>query len=299
MFRTPRAIDTSKTVERPSESWAEHLAGAPATVTVLPLANDGEFHEAGWCTYAATLEDAPDVEVMCGGLNSKLPTAAAVWRQGNLLHFGFEQSPAQLNAAGRDLLENCIVYIAGFHADRPLGDVRSAFGKGPRIEHRAWLLSVVADENATAVGIAERFFSRDLRARIAAMETADAKAWLRARQTFLVPGADGHLELDVDLEHFGIDARASGFPTAILALLAKGGDAGTAACRILRRRVPEGPEGHDDGTPASVEAWTAFLAANERYLFFSEYGGCVWLIDTLAQARGVATAGLRGPARRG
>lgn len=299
MFRQPKAIDTTKTVERPSESWAEHLDGAPATVDVLPLANESEFHEAGWCTYAATLEDAPDVEVMCGGLNSKLPTAAAVWRQGNLLHFGFEQSPAQLDDAGCDLLENCIVYIAGFRADRPLGNVRSAFGKGPRIEHRAWLLSVMAGDDATAEGIAERFFSGELRGQLAAMSTADAKAWLRERLTFLVPGADGRLELDADLQNFGIDARAAGFPAAIRALLAKGGDASAAACRILTRRVPEGPQGEGAAAPAPAEAWSTFLAANERYLFSSEYAGCVWLVDTLAQARGVPTAALRGPARRG
>ena len=45
---------------------------------------------------------------------SGCPCLAAVaygWRQGNLLHFGFEQSPAELNQNGRALLVNAIVYI--------------------------------------------------------------------------------------------------------------------------------------------------------------------------------------------
>ena len=50
--------------------------------------------------------------MICGGVNSKTPLAGAVWRQGHLLHFGFEQSPAEMNRRGRALLVNAICYIS-------------------------------------------------------------------------------------------------------------------------------------------------------------------------------------------
>ena len=46
----------------------------------------------------------PEVEILCGGINDKTARAAGLWRQGNLLHFGFEQSPAELNETGRVML---------------------------------------------------------------------------------------------------------------------------------------------------------------------------------------------------
>ena len=52
---------------------------------LLPLVHDQKrSHAAGWCTYVSQF-DSPEIEVMCGGLDSKTPTAAAIWRQGNLL----------------------------------------------------------------------------------------------------------------------------------------------------------------------------------------------------------------------
>jgi len=67
--------------------------------------------------------------VFCGG-EKKAATAAAVWRQGNLLHFGFEQSPDELNAIGRRLLLNSIAYISRFTEDKPIAITPSVFA-GP------------------------------------------------------------------------------------------------------------------------------------------------------------------------
>ncbi|HEX5053406.1 MAG TPA: hypothetical protein VFZ65_16635 [Planctomycetota bacterium] len=283
-------------VEQPSADWAEHLPGKPATLSFLPLAQGGAG-ESGWCTYAQTLDDAPDVEILCGGKNSKLPSAAAIWRQGNLLHFGFQQDPSQLNAVGRDLLENCIVYIAGFHADRPLAAVRSVFRPGVRSETRAWLLSVMKDDQATAKSIADRFFSGTRQQQLAAMDTGAARAWLRAHMTWLVPQPDGRLDVCPDLEALQLDVRAATFlPDVATALHGEAGPQ-AAACRVLQRHCPEGPRGGAE--PAAAGAWSAFLEANQDYLFFSENAGCIWVLDPLAKARGVPSARLRGPARRG
>ena len=45
---------------------------------------------------------------MCGGVNGKTATAAAVWRQGHLLHFGFDLSPEEMNEADHHLLLHCV-----------------------------------------------------------------------------------------------------------------------------------------------------------------------------------------------
>jgi hypothetical protein len=90
-----------------------------AAIEVIPLVkNVGAARQPGWCTYSDTL-DSPETEVLCGGINHKTP-AAAIWRQGHLLHFGFDLSPAEMNETGQGLLINSIVYIARFTEDRPI-----------------------------------------------------------------------------------------------------------------------------------------------------------------------------------
>ena len=57
-----------------------------------------------------------------------------VWEPGKipsrfdlLLHFGFEQSPAEMNEAGQRLLLNSIAYISRFTEDRPIAVTPSVF----------------------------------------------------------------------------------------------------------------------------------------------------------------------------
>ena len=102
---------------------------------MLPLVDNIRRYETaindykrGWCTYYYEFADVPDVELFCGGVNEKTPRASALWRQGNLLHFGFEQSPAEMNATGRAMLANAIAYISRFTEDRPIDVTPSVFG---------------------------------------------------------------------------------------------------------------------------------------------------------------------------
>ena len=56
------------------------------TIDVLPLAREPKKQRTpGWCTYTYEHEQAPELEVLCGGINSKTPHAGAVWRQGFLV----------------------------------------------------------------------------------------------------------------------------------------------------------------------------------------------------------------------
>src|SRR5215472_12058184 len=97
-------------------------------VAMLPLVRDTDRHwPAGWCSYTDGFTENPDIEVLCGGENEKTARAAACWRQGNLLHFGFEQSPAEMSEAGQRLLLNCIAYISGFTEDQPIAVTPSVF----------------------------------------------------------------------------------------------------------------------------------------------------------------------------
>ena len=97
-------------------------------IRVLPLAlREDPGRTPGWCTYTNDMAEAPEIEVFCGGINQKTATAAAVWRQGNLLHYGFDLSPDQMNASGRAILVDAVAYIARFTEDRPIMETPSPF----------------------------------------------------------------------------------------------------------------------------------------------------------------------------
>ena len=95
IFERPGRIDRSKMISIPTPAdFSDELKAKE--IEVLPLVAD--IHQKrgmpGWCTHALDFARLPDVEFFCGGVNSQTPTSAGLWRQGNLLHFGFEQSPA-------------------------------------------------------------------------------------------------------------------------------------------------------------------------------------------------------------
>src|SRR5262249_44925007 len=117
IFERPFKIERAKEVSISTPpDFADKIVAS--SIEVLPLVADYKSpQESGWCTYSDDFATNPDVEFFCGGVNHKTPTAAAMWRQGNLLHFGFEQSPAQMNNNGQKLLLNAIAYISRFSED--------------------------------------------------------------------------------------------------------------------------------------------------------------------------------------
>jgi hypothetical protein len=260
-------------------------------VELLPLVQDvkGQFTP-GWCTYETTLVDSPEVEIFCGGLNSKTPSAAGVWRQGNLLHFGFEPSPAALNENGRNMLVNSIVYIARFTEDRPIPHTPSPFGGK----------SIFARRGAEARLVAEDFRPENWTYRFApaALQGLDLKdpakcrAWYQEVRGFLHADREGHLVVDEDLRALGAANDSPEFFDSALTALGRGGEEQTRARRLLNRYAPEGP-----GADATAEAWRAWWKENRAYLFFCEMGDYHWYLDPLAKKRGVPSAELRGPAR--
>jgi hypothetical protein len=266
-------------------AWRDEFPGKE-TVDLIPLVDDFEGG-AGWCTYDWGF-DAPDVEVFCGGQNHKTVTAAAVWRQGFLVHFGFEQGPAELNDAGDAMLLAAICYAARCKGDRPVTRVLSPFkmrkrAAMPREKGKAGL--------ASEEGL-QTWFDGPV-----VVDLADLAEQARRKRfdevlPFLVANAESRFEVDAVLRAWGVSNRDPAFFARCEGALGAGGDESAKARTLLARYVPDGP-----GASATADAWTKWVAEHREFVFFSDVGGFRWFVDPLAKARGVPTAQLRGAAR--
>src|SRR5207253_9475567 len=136
LVRSPRPVDRTKT-EKADTPEAFRATIREPQIDVMPLVRERKKDGMpGWCTYTYEHETAPELEVICGGVNHKSPRAGAIWRQGHLLHFGFEPSPERMNETGQALLVDAICYIARFTEDRPIVRTPCVFTQGKRIFDR-------------------------------------------------------------------------------------------------------------------------------------------------------------------
>ena len=289
MFEKPFPINRTQAIRIPTPPDFRNEIKAPE-IEVLPLVADPlRQWKAGWCSYSTDFAANPDVEVFCGGVNHKTPTAAAIWRQGNLLHFGFEQSPTELNESGRRLLLNAIAYISRFSEDRPIAVTPSVFG-GPVARSRASLPRFLRSADFRADWLKD-LYGPEVAAKFAELGHARLAEWAVHEGLYLHPMDGARLGLDADLVALGVPFDAPEFFERIMAGLRAGGGAAERARRLLHRYVPSGPSGD------SVEAWSAWWQTNRPYLFASDGGDYRWYLDPLAVRRGVPTAQLRGPQR--
>jgi hypothetical protein len=247
----------------------------------------GLGYRPGWCTYSEDFNDFPEVEFFCGGINTKTTTAAALWRQGNLLHFGFEQPPHEMNEVGRNLLLNSIAYIARFTEDRPIAITPSVFAgkvvpplRGPERNIKEGDLKYFTNFIAATTAANLRGKSREEHVR-----------WFEEVRDYLHSGPDFKLDVDTEAQAIGARLGKPAFFENTLAALQKS-EHRSQAITLLVRYIPEGP-----GDKATPDAWQTWIKQNQQYLFFSEAGGYRYYLDTLAQKRGISTAQLRGPAR--
>lgn len=258
-------------------------------VAVVPLVDDytGNY-KPGWTTYEYILSEQPEVELISGGINTKTPEAVGLWRQGHLMHFGFQQAPDELNEIGRQLLVNSIAYIARFTEDRPIIYARSPFAGGAtrsRSNLERWLKNTDYSLDYFESSIDD-----------AVLETVEDRTrdgylvWMEKNRAYLRPGPDGLIVFDEEARNLRIayDTHEL-FERGIEALR----DAATRdrAATLLARYAPEGP------TSGDTDAWSQWYEANRPYLFYAEWGGYRWYIDPLAKKRGVPTEELRGPSR--
>lgn len=269
-------------------------------VDVLPLVDSIKRYDSvindykrGWCTYYYEFDDAPEVEFFCGGVNEKTPRASALWRQGNLIHFGFEQSPAEMNATGRAMLVNAIAYISRFTEDRPIGLTPSVFGSEPiaTTRRRAGYFTDAARFPDYRMEWLTNVFSSAALKSFNWRDRTAATAWFQEARPWLHPGPGNLLEVDEDAKSLGTRFDSpEWFPKTIPAMREEKTKAKAAS--LLARYAPEGP-----GASASADAWKEWWEQNAPYLFYSELGCYRWYVDPLARKRGLPTKDLRGSAR--
>jgi hypothetical protein len=291
IFERPIRIDRNQMITVPTPDDFRHEI-QESEIKVLPLVDDhNRKWRAGWCTHARDFSLYPDVEFLSGGVNAQTPTSASLWRQGNLLHFGFEQSPAEMNETGRSLLLNAIAYIARFTEDRPVAITPSVFA-GPVARSRATIGRWLRNTDYRTDSIKD-LVAPEVWAQLSKLPDREAMAdWADKNSQFLYPNASAKLATDDDLIPLGIPFDHPEFFDKTLADLRSGDRAvSERARRLLERYVPVGPR---EGT---ATAWTAWWKENRPFAFASDAGDYRWYLDPLAKARGIPSSELKGPRR--
>lgn len=322
IYDHPEPIERTKLTRRPwPEEWTEwHDDEA---IGVLPLLRPGKKPpRPGWCTYPRDMAEAPEVEVFSGGLNTMTSTAVALWRQGNLLHFGFDAQPDELNATGKALLINSIAYIARFVDDRPILETPSSFMAKP-VLLRSTIVRIIARNSSAEWEYLKANFDPAVLSSAGIKKLSAFAGWYPTVREFLIPNDQGLMTVDNDaLALYLKPARPDFFPRVIAKLARPATDVARAlpgtvpsharpasvtaeaesaaaaaaddalARRLLVRYAPNGL-----GPGATAKQWAAWWKANGDYLFFAEIGGYRWYVDPLAQARKTPTVTLRGEKR--
>jgi hypothetical protein len=241
-------------------------------------------------SYHEHLEDSPEVEIVCGGLNEKDSQGGALWRQGHLFHFAFDLSPGDMNENGQALLLNSIAYITRFTEDRPIAPTPSGWAENKNFpRNRRWIQNLFkagAPENS----LLDFYLDPVTKAEVGKMDRFSYTNWYQENAPFLTSGTDGRLLVDSTAKELRIPFDGPDFfPKAIEKLRQP---ATAAKARALLQRYA--PDGTSAGLP---DDWGKWWQENRPYLFFSEHGGYRWYVDPLAKRRGIPSNQLRGPAR--
>lgn len=291
IFEQPLKIDRSRMVCIPTPADFKSEIKEP-TINVLPLIDvrDRKW-SSGWCTNPDDFAKNPDVEYFCGGVNFKAPNAAALWRQGNLLHFGFEQSPEEMNDQGRQLLLNSIVYISRFSEDRPIAVTPSPF-VGPIARKRATLTHWLRNPEDKSDWVKD-LVAPAIWEKLSALPRREQMGeWAAANAKFLHPNSNNKLEIDDDLVALGVAFdEPVFFDRTIAALRSHDAIEVGRARRLLGRYAANGPQ------DASADTWATWWTENQPYAFASDSGDYRWYIDPLAKARAIPSRELRGTKR--
>jgi hypothetical protein len=246
----------------------------------------------GWCVTASQMQGA-EIECMCGGINSKQPTHGGLWRQGNLLHFGFEPSPSEYNETGRKLLVNAVVYISRFTTDRPIVRSKSILDPGPGAS-KHWFDFMLTSPKAKVEDLAA-WFAAPWGEQIGKLEMAEARAFVNERMPALwVEGTK--FTFDADALQLGVDLQKPGVVRQLADMLRlrrygylgrrTGGSRKALAHEVGGRRPGRRHDGEQLGQ----------LAEEGDALCF-DWHSHVWRVDPLAIRRVAKSADLRGPAR--
>ena len=291
--RGPIAVDLSQATDIDTPKDWQH-AIKDAKVSVLPLlVNEGANRSRhGWCTYTYEHAQAPELELICGGINAKTPLAGAIWRQGHLLHFGFEESPDQLNQNGRAILVNAIYYIAKFGEDRPIIRTPSTSYSKIRILDRNVIGRAIDHPEIDLKQYFNYFMAPELQAQIKDLDRSGLSKWFEEVRPYIHANELGKLTIDQTARELGIAPnQIEFFPQIFRAIDQR--NSKEQAVDLLRRYAPELSEKDIELSDGRQRWWNE----NRNYSFFSDTGGYRWYLDPLAKKRGVPTSELRGTSR--
>jgi hypothetical protein len=288
----PLDLKATKLIPVPA-AWSSVIKDSE--IEVLPLIDEPQPNAyPGWCTYVTEHNQVPELEPILGGVNAKTPTAGAVWRQGHLMHFGFEESPAQLNANGRALLVNSICYIAQFVEDRPNVDTPSVFYSKKRIMARDVIGRLAADPSRDLDRYLSAYLAPKLYDDLKGFSREELTTWFVKTEPYITIDDVGKFVIDLDAERLGLMPAKIEFFESVLAMLEQPDADHSTAKTLLKRYAPDGPAGEVTSADDSfVAEWRQWLRENRDYLFFSDSGGFRWYIDRLAKRKQVPTDGLR------
>jgi hypothetical protein len=262
IFAFPISIDRSGMIRKPwPGDWNEPHDGRE--IEVLSLIMPGRTPSMpGWCTYTREMSEAPEIEVFCGGINSKTST-----------------------------LVNAIAYIARFADDRPILQTPSPFA-GREFITRSRMERIITSQDTGWWDYLGNGFDK---ATLDAANVKDLKSfakWYPTVRDHLCPDPQGLMSVDPDARAEGLDPSRREFFDRAVAGMSRGSEAADRYRRMLVRYAPEGP-----GRTARPQAWADWWKTNSNYLFFADVGGYRWYVDPLARSRGVPSAKLRGQAR--
>lgn len=291
VLQGPLHVDLGKSIDiEVPDAWKDEIK--EPQVRVLPLvSNPDQRYPDGWCTYTYEHVQAPELELICGGVNAKTPKASAVWRQGNLLHFGFEQHPGELNENGQAILANSITYIARFTEDRPIVRTPSSFYSSVRLLDRGVIDRLVKNESRDLEQYLNFYLSEEERELMRGKKRSELAAWFESVRGFVHADKRGRFKIDPDAEAFGVAIDSSDFIPALIDAMDGTEERRGLARRLRERYVAIGPD------ETSSIAWQQWWTAHKDYLFSSDTGGFQWQLDSLAQKRNVPSKDLRGAAR--
>lgn len=302
VLESPRPFDASRPMElAPPGTWTQpgnkkdKAAFINSSYSFVSLIRDelrGTSLSPGWCENTDDFATSPELEVILGGYNTKAPGMAAIWRQGNLLHFGFENAPSDLNNNGQTLLVNSIAYISRFGDDKPYFRTQQQSREGRRLVMSIAFVDRFRGTKMFSTDSLKYWFESELLKSIPRNSDADFWKWFDSHRPFLTNNPDGLLVLEdgfLDLEN---DPRDSRFLEQTISRLGDDKTGERARSLLARYRPVDSP----DANAGQIE-WQAWIKRNRPYLFWSESSGNRWLIDDVARRRQIPTSECRGVKR--
>jgi len=193
-----------------------------------------------------------------------------------------------MNDNCKNLLVNCICYIARFTDDRPIIETPSGFVTGQK-----WIRDRdrIARLTPELFSLLPDMMTPELFEQVRGKNFDEVQQWFQSARPYIRSNSDGLFCLDDVARSFATPPAEPEFlANAILALHNR--ENSKLARQLLERYVPDGPS-----ATASANEWEKWWKENRDYLFFSDTGGYRWYIDPLAKARGIPTSKLVGPER--